>query len=815
MNRLFPLIFILFCSFTYSQTKIFVLDGFSEENTPLKDVVIYDQNNIFLGKTNSKGVFIVSENTKTISLHLEGYEIEKLFLYGKDITVRLYPIIVELETTEITDTDAEAREIIKQMIQNKKKNNIENLNTYEYKSYSKFLVTASTDSMPFILMPQNHIDSSYNEVRKLLDKSHIMLGERGMDHKFSNQLGYKNTVKATRFSGTRLPMYEFMAIDPLTTSFDEDKIKFFFREITNPISNLGLIEYRYRISEPDEIEGKAMNVISFQPRKITNGKNQIRGYIWVDVETKALARFYAENISEQNITELEMDWTLFNDYWFPKHQRFRMDGGHITYPSVRDSLLEDGTLRLDTIRKKEKVWLHLTTSFKEFNSPVKFNKSDFKGYNTEIDFSSIHDSDAILEQYRDEKLTEIEKNTYIKIDSIGQKYNLDRSIRLMRMLSSGGKYPIGNYDLDITKVINYNDFEGFRLGVGGNTNYKFNDDFSVNGYVAYGFKDEKFKFGSGVEWYLNKPYSGKVFAQYAQDVEASGRRILDLQSDYIKFLNKNLSNLYNDNFYSFRRLNFGYQQDFFENTTLRVAGVYNEKTAEFDYQYQNKKLDERFLSFDFQLGLRFAPKEKNVRTPYGKVTIRNGFPVFYLTLSQGLNIFNADYTPTKIDFTYLDNFRTFLGRTDFQLHSGIVWGETPILNLFEGMGNAKRSDKIFKRFGVSGLNNFETMLPGEFYSDKFIMFNISHKFAGIKIFNHEIFPDFIYRGLIGYMKNIDDHQLVPFDTPNYYYQEAGFELNQLFMGILGIGTYYRFGAYSYETFDKNFFIKLTLKMSLF
>jgi len=50
-----------------------------------------------------------------------------------------------------------------------------------------------------------------------------------------------------------------------------------------------LREYRYRLSDPDQIEGKIMDVISFQPRKRIIGKNQIRGYIWVDQETKAIA----------------------------------------------------------------------------------------------------------------------------------------------------------------------------------------------------------------------------------------------------------------------------------------------------------------------------------------------------------------------------------------------------------------------------------------------------------------------------------------------------------------------------------------------
>lgn len=815
MHRFLLTLFLTASTLGFSQTKITVLDGYSDEDLPMEGVVVYNEKNVLLGETDSNGVFIAPKNAKTISLHYDGYEASKLFLYGKDIVKRLIPVTFQLETTQITSTDAEARKIIKQIIQNRKRNSINNLNSYEYKSYSKFLVTASTDSMPYILFPKNERDSSYNDVRKLLDESHLMLGERAMDHKFSKQFGSKNIVKATRISGTKIPMYEFMAMQPLSTEFYDDKIKLFFREFTNPASNLGLREYRYRISEPEKIDGINVIVIAFQPKKKIEGKQQIKGYLWIDEKTKAIARFYAENLSETRVAELEMDWTHYKDYWFPQQQRFRMDGGHITYPTVKDSLLEDGTLKLDTIKKRERVWLHLTTSFKDKISPQTFEAKEFRGYQNEIDITAIDQSDITLEAYRDEILTEMEKNTYVKIDSIGQKYNMDRNVRLMRILSSGGKYAIGKYDLDITKIFNYNDYEGFRLGLGGNTNYKFNEDFSINGYGAYGFKDKKFKYGGGLEWYVNKPYSGKVFAQYTQDVEASGRRSLELQNNYVQFLNSNLTNLYNHYFYSFKRVNLGYQQDLFQNLSFRVAGIYNEKTAEFDYQYQNMRPDERFLSFDSQLALRWAPKEQNVRTPYGKVTISSGLPVFYLTLTQGLNVFNADYTPTKLDFSYLDKYRSFLGQTDLHLHTGVVFGDTPIMNLYEGMGNAKKGDKIFKHFGVAGLNNFETMRPGEFYSDRYFMFNVSHKFAGIRLFKKEIFPDFIYRGLIGDMRNIDDHQFVSFNTPNQYYQEAGLEFNQLLFGAFGIGTYYRFGAYSHDTFDQNFFLKLTLKMTFF
>lgn len=806
--------FFFISSILLAQTKITVMDGFMEDQ-PMEDVYVVDENNQELGKTNAKGIFIVPAGVNLIKLVYEGYEDKKLYVYGKDMVVLLKPIIVQLSSSEISNDDSEARNIIKQVIQNQKKNSIENLKTYEYKSYTKFLVTASTDSMPYILMPKNESDSSYNDVRRLLDKSHLMLGERAMDHKFSSQYGNKNIVKATRVSGTKIPLYEFVAMQPISHTFTDDKIDFFFRSFVNPVSISGLNEYRFRISDKDVVEGKEMIVISFFPQKRLPNKQQIKGKVWIDQKTKALAKFYAENLSDTSIAELEMDFTNYQNFWFPLQQRYRMDGGAISYPAAKDTILADGTLRIDTIKKKEKVWLHLTTSFKDILSPVEFQRNEFKGYTNEIDLRSIDNSDQTLEAYRDSILTEMERNTYVAIDSIGQKYNMDRNIRLLRILSSGGKYSIGNYDLDLTKFFHYNDYEGFRLGIGGGTNYKFNENIYLNGYIAYGFKDKAFKFGGGIDWLVNKPYSGKIFAHYAQDVEASGRNPILLQNNYIQYLNDNFTNIYNDFFYSYRKVSLGYQQDFLQNFSIRIAGIYNEKEAEFPYQYQDNRLDEKYLSFDTQVALRWAPKDQNVRTPYGKVTISSGMPVFYLAMTQGINVFNADYTPTKVDFTYLDLFRTFVGQTNFQFRAGASFGDTPIFNLYEGMGNAKGKEKIFKNFGVAGLNNFETMKPGEFYSDRYLMFHIGHKFAGFKLFNQEIFPEFIYRGLWGTMENLEDHQLVSFDTPKNYYQEAGVEFNQLIYGIFGMGAYYRFGSYAHENFDQNFYLKATLKLTFF
>lgn len=814
MPKYFLLILFLLSLSVFSQTKITVMDGFMEDQ-PMEGVSVIAENNTELGMTNQNGVFVVPSDHRTITLSFEGYKDKKLVVYGKDLTIYLEPITVLLSSTQITNDDSEARNLIKKVIQNKKRNNIENLKSFQYKSYSKFLVTANKDSMPYILFPKNEEDSSYNDMRKLLDKSHLMLGERAMDHKYSSQFGSKNIVKATRISGTKLPLYEFAAMQPISKNFDEEKINFFFRQFINPVSNTGLSEYRYRISGKDEIDQQQMIVVSFFPQKKGGNKQQIKGKVWIAEDNFALTKFYAENLSDSNIAELEMDWTIYKKYWFPKQQRFRMDGGVISYPSVKDSIDAEGKVILDTIQKKEKVWLHLTTTFKDFISPKNFEANEFRGYENEIDLNSMDNSEETLNSYRDSLLTETEQNTYIKIDSIGEKYKMDRNIRLLRIISSGGKYSIGNYDLDLTKIINYNDFEGFRLGIGGNTNYKFNEDFSINGYAAYGLRDQKFKFGGGLDWFVNKPYSGIAFAKYENDVAPTGKQDHDLQNNYLKYINGNFGNVYYDKYFSYQKVQVGYQQDFLQNFTFRLSGIYKEREAKFWYQYQDNRTDENFLSFDTELALRWGPKDRFVRTPFGKVTISSGVPVFYFTITQGLNLFNADYTPTRLDFSYLDNFQTFFGKTDLQVATGLSWGDTPIFGLYEGMGNAKSGNQIFKHFGMAGLHNFETMQPGEFYSDRFISFHISHKIAGFKWMKREIFPEFIYRGLIGDMKNRDEHMGLNFQTPKKYYQEAGIEFNQMIYGILGVGAYYRFGAYAHDTFDQNFFLKVTLKLSLF
>ena len=191
--------------------------------------------------------------------------------------------------------------------------------------------------------------------------------------------------------------------------------------------------------------------------------------------------------------------------------------------------------------------------------------------------------------------------------------------------------------------------------------------------------------------------------------------------------------------------------------------------------------------------------------------MNSGKSVFYATLTKYWDIFNTDYDPIRFNVSYFDVFDSRLGKSNFNMNIGWVEGKMPLMNMFEGQGNAKRNDVL--NFGVGGLTNFETMRPGEFYSDRFVSFQVKHIFAVFIVGKKIIFPQFVYRGVLGDMSNKEDHQEIQFKTLNHYYHETGIEVNNILLKSFGLGAFYRLGAYSEEKFQDNIYLKLTVNLN--
>ncbi|RLZ11514.1 DUF5686 family protein [Faecalibacter macacae] len=804
MQKLYSFLFLLISISLTAQIKVRVYD--SRDEFRIAKAKISDKNFSVLGFTNDIGELTLNDSITEFNVESEGFQPQNLKVNNqKLVEVFLEQSTISLSAAEFYSNDSIARSYVKKVIRHQSKNSLKKSDSYFFQSYTKFWSTVEQDSLRLILNPKDKKDSSINNWRKFLNESHVFLSERAMDHKYSRSFGSKNIIKSSRISGLKTPIYELDAMQPVLINLDQPRFDFFFRGIENPISSEGLNYYRYKIVEEFQLNGRTTTIVGFTPRQRIN-KRQLRGEFWIDEKTKALVKIIAENTDDQFYADFDAEWQFIDNNWFPSYQIYRMESGYLNMDGIKIESNEE-------VDESEKLWIFHQVNFKNIQTPVQYKASEFAGYSTEaaFDVNTVDKTEKVLKEYRGE-FSEKDNMTYVKMDSISEKYNIEGKMKLLRIIQKGGKVDIGKVDLDLTKVLSYNNFEGLRLGAAFNTNEKLSTNYSINAYTAYGFKDETFKFGFGGDYFVNKAYSGRIFGNYAQDVSASGHIPMLLQSNFTRFVNGTLKNLYNDQYYSYKKYSAGYEQDIFRNVTFNVSMNYEKQKNEFVYQYED---NQGWLDFyNTQFAVRWAPKDEYLRTPYGKVTVKQGQSVFYILANKYWKFGDSEFDAIRLNVAYSDIFESSLGKSKVNVSTGAVFGEMALMNLFEGMGNAK-GKPVFQNFGVATANNFETMLPGEFYSDRYISFQIKHIFAGVRIGQNVILPQFVYRGILGTMNHKQNHNLFDFKTPNHYFHETGVEVNNIFLKNFGLGVYYRLGAYSHSKVEDNIHVKLTFNLNLF
>src|SRR5690606_26331170 len=117
---------------------------------------------------------------------------------------------------------------------------------------------------------------------------------------------------------------------------------------------------------------------------------------------------------------------------------------------------------------------------------------------------TLNRSAEFWEKYRTEPLSKDERNVYEMLDKLQTNQRFQTFMSLGTILASG-YIQIGNFDYGpIFSSFGFNDVEGIRLRAGGRTYFGQNDMWRLEGYTAYGFKDNKFKYGISGRFMLDK-----------------------------------------------------------------------------------------------------------------------------------------------------------------------------------------------------------------------------------------------------------------------------------------------------------------------
>lgn len=801
MKKFLALLFSLAFWIISGQFNIKVLK--TGEDTPIPNATI-SCNGKNIGKTNHKGILQFNTKCKNIDVKAEGFY-ESDVKVEKEINVSLTKIDPKtklIETVIISDkSDPHALEILQKVNDNYKNNSPKSLDSYAFRSYEKISLDFDQDSIQHYnryfekrldslkMLPEKKQstkkkkDSIENEtILKIMKDSKFFLWERVSEFLFSQKYGEKINVLDNRVAGLQQPLYEMLALRTNRNQIPKEIRK----------ENRSL--YRFFLTDTIEIEGRKNFVIRFRQADYTKPteKRKFNGYLYIDIETFGLKKI--ESSDKKNEGKITSIWIPINNKWFLSKENFKVKMG------TAFDTKEDNTKNNDKKNYKFGSYIYVIADYFDYKTPIEENKKYFEGYTM-----SVKNSDGkSIENFRTDSLSQREKMAYEKIDSIGKQYKLDQKLGILAGLIKGD-IRIGKVDFDAIKIINYNEYEGVRLGLAAKLNENFNRYISPDVYFAYGFKDHSWKFGAGINVRTTLEKNSFFRVEYFNDVGASGRFHENLWNYKMKIMNAGVD-LNNYRFYHFEGLKFSYEYDFSNALTMKISAKKSSEEAKFDYDYRG--LGKRFQNFANQITIKYAPNSGNIMTPAGKLTYEQSYPEIYANYEQGIKTLGGDFSYSRFDFLLQHQFKTKIGVTGVRLYGGLLLGNTPVWHHFSIDGLS--SESTFMKLNFTSYLGFATMEGGKYFNDKLVGYYLTHRIPFyFKARDNISSFDVVYKAVIGDMKNPKYHNF-QFEKLDHLYQEIGVEYNHFLGTAFNLGFFYRIGHYATGNFKENFALQLKL-----
>lgn len=834
MNKfLFLLLLSPLLSLSQTQIQGIVIDSKTKKPLPFASIVT---NSNFGTLTDVDGKFHIQTKSSFyhITISYVGYKkvTIPITLNDKFIQVKLQTAVENLNEITIIARENPALQIIRNAIANKLKNNIEkSLNSFKFISYNKILVTANPDSIngkvDSLFKMKNgektfvKLDSTNYKFKKEIDKHHLYISEKISEFRFQKGKKKKEVVLASRMAGLKRPIYEFLAITIQDFSFYNEYYMIAGTKYINPIANNALKKYNYKILDTvKNVYGKSI-LIHFKP-KVKKEVLGIEGVLYLDTSSFAITKAIAELKGIINVkTTQNYTFIVEQNSWFPNdmeivikkggnNEKIALFGGVI---KVSDGQRNDSIIRPKS-NKPEDVSYFISKSVYsniEINTPIVVKSSS-----STIQFNddAHKKSEEFWNTYRTDSLTKRGETAYKVIDSLAEEEGVEKKINLVRNILKG-YYPTKYVNLNLGKIINLNNYEGLRVGLGGETNSNFSNKFKIESYIAYGTKDKDFKYRIGASIRLNKNMNTWFGANLTNDLKEAAS--LDFISESNSFTPINPRNLNLSDFYNYKTVSTYLKHDIQPNLEAILQLSSGDYTPVFDYQYiSSTKNLESYKLTTTTLGIQYNPKSEYMNSPVGKLKIKNEFPQFNFQLIKSFeNVFHSDFDFTQINLRVLHRIKRLRkATTNILVEGGIVIGNAPISHLFNSTPNYTFKNPWVKRITFAGKYSFETMGYNEFVSDRFVAIHLKHELKPFKIgkiFNPQL--TFATRAAIGDITNPLYHQGFEFKSLKKGYLESGIEFNSLLKGF-GLSAFYRYGAYQNPEWSNNLAVKLTYKLRL-
>lgn len=751
----------------------------------------------------------VGYETKTISL----FEIKSFF------TLYLVAKIDALQEVTISNVNP-ANAIIAKVIRQKETNNPQKkLISFQFKSYNKLLVSANSDSISgkidtiFVNAVTKEkiakIDSSEYKFKKIIEKQHLFLTEKVSLFQFEKPK-LKETILGTKMAGFKEPIYEILGFGLQSFSIYDENYELFETKYKSPISNKAFKEYRFKIMDTVSLDNRDVIVLYFK-NKISD--KALEGLLYIDKENFAIAKALMRIRGVLDITGIH-EFTYFptEKIWFPVRKNFKIVKGKSKEPiAILGGKIEFAAENeAGNLKKNASDFTYLSSVMDvfdlEINNLLKIKKSSVT---IEVKEDANKKDDAFWNANRIDKLDTRSERTYISIDSILTKQNIEGKIKFGRKIING-YVPFGFFDFDLRYLLSYNNFEGFRLGIGGITNDSFSKKVRVEGYTAYGLKDETIKYNIGTAVKVGNFSSTWLGGSFTDDVREIASTVFATDKRVFKLYDPRPINI--STFYNHKTWRGFIETKIISKTETIWQLSYSDISPLFNYTFNyNNNLYREFTMATAMFSLQWNPFSDFMQTPKGKIEIEKRFPKFSFQFTKSIpNFLDNDFDFGKIDARIEYEKKYLNGQKSAVLFQmGYTFGALPLTHLYNTSPNNLTKDKLFQRITIAAKNSFETMYFNEFFSSEFVMLQFKHGFKRIELFK-KVKPSVVLatRMAWGNMQHPERHLGIDYKTLNQGFFESGVELNQIYKGF-GLTGFYRYGPNQLPRFEDNIAVKFS------
>ncbi len=825
MKKIFVVVLLLSWFFSFSQKTMKGQITDFDTAIPIAFAQINYNNKIVTTDWEGKFELAVFPDNKPLLVSYKGYFDKTFYLTKGAKYLNIKMVTNNSRKNEEIYSENLVNKIVKNVIENRDKNNPEKaIAEFEYKNYEKLILTAKPDSIStkidtvykkrFIGKPKMLLDSSNYKFKKLVENQHIYQTEKVnvIQHKNNTT---KETILASRMAGFKKPLYEFLGLNLVSYSLYENKLEILEIPVQNPISSYGRKLFVFKLIDTIKVKDRTVYRVYFQPKNLR--KSSLRGLLFIDAENYGVAKAFFRIYGVVNINATyTFNYLKENNLWFPEKRKFNVVKG----TSNEDLKLFGGTIKFNSVLSDEKHNNASDLAYLQLESTpfdIKLNENQIikdKFIKIEVNDDEINKPERFWNQIKNDSIDKRRLITYKNLDSLAFAENIERKILFGKKIFNG-YLPINKIDFDLRSLIKYNNYEGFRFGIGGVTNEKLSENYKIAFHTAYGLKDEKFKFGISPSYRLEKKSNTWASVSYIDDLSEIGQITFATENKRFKIYDPRPFNI--STFYENKTASAFIDSKFIPKSDIHFSIARSEIVPLFNYNFtSNGTIYDRYNLTLAQFALQWNPFSDFMQTNSNRVEINKNFPKFSFQITKSFkNLINSDFDFTKLDLKIQHDIPYLSGQiTSFIAQVGYSVGAIPITHLYSIAPNNLDKNTLLKRITFAGKNSFETMYYNEFFSDSYFMLQARHTFDKIKL-AYKVKPEvsFVTRMAFGTLENKSQHTGLTFKTLEKGFFESGIEANKMFKGF-GLNLFYRYGPNGLPKFEDNLSLKISFNLDL-